>query len=338
MLTVPSCVGTRCTMSELCPGGWPDAYLHLLSPFLVQFTETFGIRWYGLAYLVGFYVGYLAIRWMSDRGRISLPSALASDFVFTAAIGVVIGGRLGYCLLYQPSHLITFTTEFPFWKLFAINEGGMASHGGIAGMMLAICWFAHKNKLSVVGLFDLTVLGGSIGIFFGRLANFVNGELWGRIAPPCYRFAVKFPTELTGANGVDPRLGEYGAKLGNHALLQAAKTGNIDAISALHDALPGRYPSQLFEAGLEGLLPLIVIAFVWRKPRKPGLIAATFLLVYPIARFIGENYRMPDAHLGYQALGLTRGQWLSIAMLVVSVLLAMRWRKSSAAPHGGWWK
>lgn len=325
-------------MSEICPGGWPNAYLHLLSPFLVQFTENFGIRWYGLAYLTGFYIGYLIIRWMALHQRISLPAALVSDFVFTAAIGVVIGGRLGYCILYQPSHLITFTSETPFWKVFAINEGGMASHGGIAGLMIAVWWFARRNHLKAVELFDLTALGGVIGIFFGRLANFVNGELWGRIAPPCYRFAVKFPTELGGLNGIDPRLGEYGAKLGNHALIVAAKAGNLDAIAALREALPGRYPSQLFEAGLEGLLPFIIIAVIWCKPRKPGLISAAFLLVYPIARFIGENYRMPDAYLGYQALGLTRGQWLSIGMLLVSVILALRWRKSAAVPHGGWWK
>lgn len=335
-LTAEQEAGSRAEMEAVCPGGWPDAYLHLLSPFAIQFTENFGLRWYGLSYLTGFYLGYLAILWLSTRQRISLAASLVSDFVFTAALGVVVGGRLGYCILYQPSNLIEFTSEAPFWKLLAINEGGMASHGGIAGMMLAVLWFARKHNLNVLELFDLTCIGGPIGIFFGRLANFVNGELWGRIAPECYRWAVKFPGELGGATGIDSRLNEFGASLGNHALIKAAQLGNPEAIAALQEALPGRYPSQLFEAFLEGFLPLVIILWLWRMPRKPGVIAATFLFIYPIARFLGENYRMPDAHLGFQALGLTRGQWLSIAMLVISAVLVHRWRRSTAKPHGGW--
>jgi phosphatidylglycerol:prolipoprotein diacylglycerol transferase len=330
-------------MTETCSGGWPAAYLHLLSPFAVQLTDSFGIRWYGLAYLVGFYLGYLAIRWLGKRERIELPPTMAADFVFTAAIGVLVGGRLGYCIFYNPSHLITFTSELPFWKALAINEGGMASHGGIIGMMLAIWWFARKNKFNYLALIDLTVIGGTIGIFFGRIANFVNGELFGRIAPPCYRFAVKFTSELSGPHGLDPRLSELAAKMGGRAInngtvIEAARNGNLEAIAALHQALPGRYPSQLFEGILEGLIPFIIIAIVWRVARRPGFIAATFLLIYPIGRFIGEHYRMPDAHIGFQALGLTRGQWLSVAMLVISIFLMYRWRKADAQPHGGWWR
>ena len=306
-------------LTALCPAGWPNAYLHLLSPFAIQFTESFGIRWYGLAYLAGFYLGYLAIIFLSHNKRIALKASLASDFVFTAALGVVIGGRLGYCILYQPEHLISFSAAFPFWKVLAINEGGMASHGGILGMMIAIWYFARKQQLSFVALLDLTSIGGTIGIFFGRLANFVNGELLGRIAPPCYRYAVKFPTELN-----DP------------LLIESARSGVPEAIATLHQTLAGRYPSQLFEAGLEGLLPFLVLLYLWRKPQKPGVIAASFLLIYPIGRFLGENYRMPDAHIGFEALGFTRGQWLSVAMMVASIVLATKWLRSSAAPHGGW--
>lgn len=132
------------------------AYVHHIDPFLFKFSDGFGIRWYGLSYLAGFYIAYLIISWMGRRLLSPLSPALASDFVFTAALGTVIGGRLGYCVFYAPNLLTQFTTTPPFWGVLAINQGGMASHGGIIGIIVACIYFGKKHGIAIPHLLDLT--------------------------------------------------------------------------------------------------------------------------------------------------------------------------------------
>src|ERR1700733_4944632 len=172
------------------------AYVHNLSPFAIQFTETFGIRWYGLAYLSGFISGYYVILMLSRRGGTLFKPEQIADFTTYVAIGVLLGGRLGYCLFYAPDLWTAFDNHFPYWGVLKVNEGGMASHGGILGVM-AVCFFdARANKIPILHCMDLVVFGGSVGFFFGRIANFVNGELYGRAAPEGLAWAVKFPQEM----------------------------------------------------------------------------------------------------------------------------------------------
>src|SRR3989344_2987169 len=135
------------------------AWVHNLDPFAIQFTETFGIRWYGLAYLMGFINGYFAVFKMTRAGRTQFKVENIADFVTYIAIGVLAGGRLGYCLFYAPDLLIRFDNDFPFWSVLKVNEGGMASHGGILGVM-AVCYFYGRyNKMSWLHCLDLTVFG-----------------------------------------------------------------------------------------------------------------------------------------------------------------------------------
>lgn len=323
-------------------------YVHAIDPFALQFTDTFGIRWYGLAYLAGFFLGYLAIRSMIARGRSPLPTEKAGDFVFTVALGTVIGGRLGYCLFYNPELFVSLSSSFPFWGVLRINEGGMASHGGIVGIIVACILFARRHQVPVLHLMDLTTLGGTIGVFFGRLANFVNAELVGRPAAPDLPWAVKFPQDILlwpaqapeRLQELAPVVSEIGissttwrgwlealplhgvaVEQALHRIIAAVQHGNEQITTALAPLLVARHPSQIYQALLEGALLFLVLWWVWRSARKPGVIAGLFLVLYALVRIVGEQFRMPDAHIGFQLLGLTRGQWLSIVMVLPGLLL-----------------
>lgn len=347
-----------------------NLYVHQLDPFLIQFTETIGVRWYGLAYLTGFFIAYLTTYYMAKKGTISIKPERAGDFITYMAIGTLAGGRLGYCLFYGPHLFWTFSSSFPFWGVLEVHKGGMASHGGILGVMLAAYIFARKEKTYPLHILDLTVFGGSIGIFFGRIANFINGELYGREVREAISWAVQFPQEIYtwGASQKDKlsqladvveklpgseQIGrnqwlEWVSQYSSYAQSQiiqvkeqivlATQNHNPEVIAALQQVLTPRYPSQLIQAALEGLMVFIVLSLVWIKPRKPGLISGLFGITYSIARVIGEQYRLPDAHIGYELFGLTRGQWLSFGLLAISIVLIIYSLKSPTKPMGGWTK
>lgn len=337
------------------------SYVHNLDPFAIQLTETFGIRWYGLAYLAGFVVGYYAILWLTRRGRTIFKEEQIADFITFVAIGVLVGGRLGYSIFYAPDLFTTFDSAFPYWGVLKVNEGGMASHGGILGVVLVCFIYGRINKIPFLHCQDVTVFGGAAGFFFGRLANFVNGELYGRPAPPDFKWAVKFPQEmflwpqkefnrLVDLGPVVEKLGQMKSAAGEmislsqgtwqawldnfgrdqmarqhvhegiEALIVSVQTGNETVRAALEPVLTPRHASQLYQAVLEGLLVFLALAVIWRKPQKPGVIAGWFAALYCLARIAGEQFRMPDAHLGFQWLGLTRGQWISVGMLMVAMI------------------
>lgn len=345
-----------------------NVYVHQLSPFLIQFTETFGIRWYGLSYLTGFFIAYLTIHHMAKKGTIAIRPDRVGDLITYLAIGTLAGGRVGYCLFYGPHLFWTFSSSFPFWGVLEVHKGGMASHGGILGVMLA-CWlFARRENTTFLHTLDLTVFGGSLGIFFGRIANFINGELYGREVTEPISWAVKFPQEIYtwGASHKEQLLKLADAvkylpqKLGvtsdewirwvngydmlsqerisyvKEQIILATQAHNPQVIDVLQQVLTPRYPSQLIQAFLEGFMVFAVLAIVWIKPRKPGLIAGLFGLTYSIARIIGEQYRLPDAHIGYELFGLTRGQWLSFGLLAIAITLIVWSLRSHEKPTGGW--
>lgn len=257
-------------------------WVHDLSPFLVRFTDTIGIRYYGVAYLVGFFAAWWLLRLYSKRGFTRLNGDQIGDLVTALIVGVMVGGRLGYFFFYHPEWL----AEDPL-VLLRIWEGGMASHGGFLGVAAALWWSARRLNLPMLHLADLVVSVAPIGLFFGRVANFINGELWGR--PSSVAWAVIFPES-------DP--------------------------SKPVELIAPRHPSQLYAAVLEGLLPLALTQWlVWRTPwlrEAPGRVAGAFLVAYAIGRSVGEHFREPDAEL---LLGLTRGTFYSIFLLLAGIVL-----------------
>lgn len=323
-------------------------YLHTLSPYAVEFGNGYGIRWYGLAYLAGFVLAYLFVRYLARRQLTPIKVEQVGDFIFCAAVGVIVGGRLGYCVFYDLTLLTKFTGDFPFWGLFELHHGGMASHGGILGLIVGCTVFARTRGYSALRMCDLTAAPGALGIFFGRIANFVNGELVGRQCDPSYPYAVKFPQDIFAWPFNEPSrldsltpvvrhfglVSEYWRKVivenPNGAVVENALQRIVNAvqrhdakiIGALEPLLTPRYPSQLIAALLEGLAVFLVTAPLWRYRLKPGVVGSCFLIAYCTARITSEQFRMPDLQIGFQMWGLTRGQWLSIGMLVGSIVLA----------------
>jgi phosphatidylglycerol:prolipoprotein diacylglycerol transferase len=340
--------------------------VHDLDPVLIHIYGDIGIRWYGLSYIMGFIAAYLLMNWLTQRQKAGLNSELVSDFITYIALGTIIGGRLGYVLFYSPDLLWKFKSDFPFWGVLAVNEGGMASHGGILGIVIATFLFSRKHGLNFLYLLDLTAVSGPIGVIFGRIANFINGELVGRPAPADLSWGVKFPQDIIHWPKEEPQrlndLANVVDKMGLtpeqwtewlrqmdsdpqarnqvfdylNRIVSEIQNGNSAVKSAIEPFLTARHPSQLYAALLEGLTVFLVLFLLWRRPRKPGFIAACFIILYAIVRISDEYFRMPDYHIGFQLFGLTRGQWLSIVMLIVGFACMFVWSRSGTFMVQGW--
>jgi phosphatidylglycerol:prolipoprotein diacylglycerol transferase len=303
-------------------------YVHHLSPFLIQFNEQFGIRWYGLAYIAGFISAFYIMKGLARKGYGSLKENQVGDFIFYAALfGVLIGGRLGYVLFYRPSML----TEDPL-GIFRVWDGGMASHGGILGLVIFSWIYARQHRISWTGIGDNLVAVAPVGLFFGRMANFINGELYGRAA--AVPWAMQFPAELLDHQDEATRAIEQTIKidpsLNNVPGVIAAARHNAQVRDILAGILTPRHPSQLYEASLEGVLLFTLLMTIRLKFKKSnGMTTGCFFILYPVMRITGEFFREPDAPLTGP---LTRGQFLSLFMFLVGALfLWTAWRKHAAA-------
>jgi phosphatidylglycerol:prolipoprotein diacylglycerol transferase len=291
-------------------------YLHDLSPHAIRFTEKFAIHWYGLAYVLGFYLCYRVMLFLARRGLTELKEAEVADFITLVAIfGVVLGGRLGYMLIYNFDEFIRRP-----WTLFLLHQGGMASHGGIFGIVVFTLWYARRHKISWTGLGDTLVCGAPLGVFLGRIANFINGELFGRVTT--VPWAVKFPTELHHsdyyAQGGQPV--DLPPQIQHSPDIISWFTQNVGDVSQLESLLHPRHPSQLYEALGEGLFLTLILLFIRiRFPKLPhGILTALFFLLYSAARISLEFVRQPDSG-SELILGMTKGQFLTLFMIAAGI-------------------
>jgi len=247
----------------------------------------FDLRWYSLAYLAGIFIGYWYLLKLLKQPGAPLARRHADDLVFYAALGIILGGRLGYVLFYGLGQYLRHPIE-----ILKLWDGGMSFHGGVIGTSLGIIYFAHKQKLNWLRIHDYVACCVPFGLFFGRIANFINQELWG--APTTVPWAVRF-VEAT----------PFGAMLG-----------------------PPRHPSQLYEAILEGLILFCILAFMfWRTKARyePGKLVGAFIFFYGVFRFGVEFIREPDSQLKEftEATHLHMGQWLSLPMLIGGLYLML---------------
>jgi len=325
------------------------AYLHRLDPFAWRISGDFGIRWYGLAYAAGFVCLYVFAMHLARRRRIVLTLEQVGDFVMYAVAGVLIGGRLGWVLFYHPAALWTFRPDVPWWEVLAINRGGMASHGGMLGVIAAMFLFSWRRRVPPLAVLDVAALLTPFGLCFGRVANFVNGELRGQPCDPSFALAVKFPQEIVEDWTVDEfrraeglasyfivpplRWEEFLRNVENHTrgateqlaqyrhdLLDAVRAGNQQVISIVEPMLIARHPSQLYQAFAEGIVLGSILFFIFFviRPRRHGIVGAWFLIAYGILRITTEVWRLPDEGIE-RFIGLSRGQWLSVAMVLVGI-------------------
>lgn len=295
-------------------------YIHDLSPFFIHFSGGIGIRWYGMAYLAGFVIGILLYRRLAVRGFSDLQPNQVADFITMAALfGVLIGGRLGYMLFYDAARFF----HNPL-VIFQVWDGGMASHGGILGLTLFTLWYARHHRISFCNLTDNLVVVGPVGVFFGRCANFINGELYGRITDASW--AMQFPKEilfypperlqrvLDEAVVINPSFSSPEAIIAG-----VASSPPLHAYLATE--LAPRYPSQLVEALLEGVFLFLLLWTLRTRVRLPdGALTGIFFIAYALVRIGGECFREPDAPL---TAGLTRGQFLSLFMIVVGLIFLL---------------
>jgi phosphatidylglycerol:prolipoprotein diacylglycerol transferase len=316
-------------------------YVHDLNPVLLRITDAIQLRWYGLAYLAGFVGGFFLLRHLARRGLWVLKPEQTGDFIAAAALfGVFLGGRLGYMFFYQiPGGGWEKLANDPLMVL-RVWEGGMASHGGILGLVIFTWIYAKKHNVTWTGLGDGLCVVAPVGLFFGRVANFINGELYGRVADGV-AWAVKFPLALERepeevrsaawqeCTRVEPALAEVDS---TDALITAVRE-NPEVANALGNFLPARHPSQIYEALLEGALLFGILWWVrTRFPKAPdGLLTGIFFGFYALFRILGEQFREPDAAMvGF----LTKGQFLSLFMFAFAAAFLIHawrgWRKSGA--------
>lgn len=246
------------------------------------------IRWYGLMYLVAFLL-FMALGRVRARSRpeFGMDGQAIDDLMFYGMLGVVLGGRLGQVLFFEPGYYFSHPLE-----IVAVWKGGMSFHGGFLGVLVAMALWAKRRGRTFFEVTDFIAPLVPLGLAAGRIGNFINGELWGRIADPALPWAMVFPH-------VDP--------------------------------LP-RHPSQLYQAGLEGVTLFVLLWLFARRQRATGLVSAMFLVGYGVFRFIAEFFRTPDEGIfGVLSFGLSMGQWLSVPMIVAGLVLAVMCQRKGAS-------
>jgi phosphatidylglycerol:prolipoprotein diacylglycerol transferase len=254
-------------------------------PYIIHYG-SFGVRWYALSYIAGLVLGWRLVRHLVQRAPAVATALQVDDFLTWATLGVVLGGRLGYVFFYQPSFFLAHPLQ-----ILQVWTGGMSFHGGMLGVVIAVILFCRRQGIPILGFGDRVVVAVPIGLGLGRLANFINGELWGRPAPDWLPWAMIFPT-----GGPVPR-----------------------------------HPSQIYEALLEGLTLFLVMFALSRREAlmaKFGMLTGIFLVGYSIARIVAEFFREPDPFLGFLFAGATMGQLLSLPMMLVGIVLIVRARRA----------
>ncbi|MES2568701.1 MAG: prolipoprotein diacylglyceryl transferase [Verrucomicrobiota bacterium] len=304
-------------------------YLHYFSPFIFELRPGMGLRWYGMAYVIAFLLGYKLYERLARAGYTQMRPGQVSDFITWAAVfGVMLGGRLGWILFYgfKEDH-----ANDPWWWPLEVWKGGMSSHGGILGLVLFTFYWSRRHQLSWTSIGDSLCVVAPVGLFVVRCANFINGELFGHATK--VPWAVQFPTELFDSRfpdvaertfqALEPLQGTIekygGAQIGWSDRIVEAAQHEASVREVLAQVLTPRHPSQIYEALLEGALLFAILWFVRTRMRVPrGVLTGLFFILYALFRIVGEIFRVPDP--AWSVGSFSAGQFLSLFMFVIGAL------------------
>lgn len=302
------------------------SFVHTMDPVAIAIGPL-AVRWYGLAYMAGFLIGWAILRWLARSGRTKLSADQVGDLLTWLVVGVIVGGRVGHVLLYEPALLLQFGGSFPWWGLLEIHKGGMSSHGGMVGVLVAAMLFARRSRVSVLHVFDLAAFAAPPGLMLGRLANWVNGELPGlplpasmQAAPPWW--SVKYPDEVFSPTFDISRLDSLSTLVDTsmvplpNAVFNACMAGRTEVITRLEPMLTARWPLNFAQAATDGPLLMVIMVAAWWKPRSAGVVTAWFLIGYGLFRLLSERIREPDP----SALNMGR---FTTPMLMSSLMAAL---------------
>ena len=291
----------------------PDSFFFMQLPYFVDFNPValdlglVQVHWYGISYLLAFVSAWWLLRMRAKQAHWPITPEQVSDYLFWAIVGIIVGGRLGYVFFYG---LDRWAEDILF--PLQLQDGGMSFHGGLIGVLVVMALFARHHRIGFLKLGDFTVMVVPLGLMLGRLANFIGGELWGRISD--VPWAMIFPVAI-----------EPGGRT-SEVLRQAWQQGELNDLA--------RHPSQLYQAALEGLLLFLIVWFFAGKPRPAGAVGGVFLAGYAVFRSIAECFREPDGHIGFLAFDwLTMGQVLSLPMFIAGVGLILYAYKKPAEKH-----
>lgn len=305
-------------MGEIPFPAWDPVLLHL---------GPLQLRWYAVGYLFGFIVGMTILKRLAQARFFPVAPEKVADLLFWLILGVMFGGRIGYCLFYKPDLFFS-------WRVIAVWEGGLSFHGGLIGVVVAAIWWSAAHKLSKWRVCDCMALATPPGVFAVRIANFINGELYGRVTDDSVPWAMRFPSDPIALNrmGIVDGLGIRDRDV---ALREAIDSGVWEQV---RNEVPLRHPSQLYEALGEGLLLGLALLAAYlltrRRPLGSGVYGGIFALGYGAVRFVVEYYRQPDAQfrdandpLGTVIGSFTMGQVLCAAMMVYGLgVITLRWK------------
>lgn len=254
------------------------------------------IRWYALSYILAFVLFIWLGRKRIKQGNTLFTNESLDNLLTYGVLGVILGGRIGYVLFYNSASYLSNPLA-----ILKVWEGGMSFHGGFLGVVLAIWLYARRNNMKFLQVLDFVAPLVPLGLASGRIGNFINGELWGRITQPENFWAMGFPQAAHADNLLAQANVQYAQWLAQYGVLP-------------------RHPSQLYQFALEGVSLFVIVWLFSRKPRPVGQVSAVFLGGYGVFRFIAEFARQPDEHLGLLNLGLSMGQWLSLPMIILGVV------------------
>lgn len=296
---------------------------HFIDPVAIPLPGPIDVRWYGLGYVFAFTVGYYILRLLSRDGFLKLDDEAIADMMFGLILGTILGARIGYIVFYDFAEFAANPA-----RIIRLWEGGLSFHGGLTGVVLAAAWYVRKYKITLAHLLDSLALGVPTGIFAVRIANFINGELFGRVTDASVPWAIRFPTDPAAMQllGIDR---VYGIRERELAVLEARDSGAWDAI---RDQVPLRHPSQLYESLTEGLILGLILWTIYLIARRKGirlpsgLLSGVFLTGYGLFRSFVELFRQPDVQfrdandsLGTVLGPLTMGQALSLLVIAAGV-------------------